>query len=135
MRHALDRGRAGPDYTHPLVLQFVQAAGGVAARILIVPATRMERMPPEFLDPRDCRELGPIQRTTRHDHIARLEDIAAIRPDRPAPLLIVPARIFDLGLEARPFVKIERPANPLGVCKYLRREGVLFLRQISGLFE
>ena len=89
----------------------------------------------ELLDPRDRGQLGPVQRPTRHDHKARLEDIAAISGDRPAPRFLIPARLFDLRLETGPLIEIEVLPDPLGVRKDLRREGVLLLRDVAGLFE
>src|SRR6266436_1372270 len=62
MRDALDRGRAGPDDADALVPQLVQAAGGIAAGIVIVPAARVEGVSLEFLDPGYGRELGPVKR-------------------------------------------------------------------------
>src|SRR5881628_2953773 len=135
MRHALNRSGPSPNDAHAFVLELMQAAGGVATGVVVVPATRVERMPLELLDPRNCGELGPVQGPTRHDHKARLEDIAAIGADRPAPFLIVPTRLFYLRLEAGSLVEVEVLPDPLGVLKDLRREGVLFLRDIAGLFE
>src|SRR5579863_4756105 len=104
MRDALDRGRARPDDSHAFVSELMQAAGGIAAGIVIIPAAGVERMPLELLDPRNRRELGPIQRTARHDYVARGENIAAIGFDRPALFLIVPTGLSDLRLEAGPLV-------------------------------
>src|SRR5437762_4549936 len=135
MRYALNRSGPGPDNAHAFVLEFVQAAGGIAPSVVIVPATGVEGMPLELLDPRDRGELGPVQGPTRHDHKARFEDIVAIGADRPAPFLIVPAHPFDLRLEAGSLVEVEMLPDPLGMLEDLRCEGVLFLRDIAGLFE
>src|SRR3984893_11348690 len=135
MRHALNRGRPGANDSDAFVQKLVQAAGGIAAGVVVVPATGVEGMPLELLDPGDRRELGPVQGPTRHDHEARLEDITSVSADRPAAGFIVPACLFDLRLEAGPPVKVEVLPDPLGVLENLGREGVLLLRDISGLFE
>src|SRR5262245_27405957 len=95
MRHALNRRGPGPNDTHAPVLELIHAAGRIAAGVVIVPPTRMEGMPLELFDPGDRRELGSVQRPTRHDHKARLEDIIAISSNRPALFLLVPARLFN----------------------------------------
>ena len=89
----------------------------------------------ELLDTRNRRQLGPVERPARHDDEARPEDIVAIGGNRPAPFLLVPARIFYLSLEAGPLVQVEVLADPLGVLENLRRKGVFFLWDVSGLFE
>src|SRR6202035_2341416 len=89
----------------------------------------------ELLDPWDRGELGPVERPTRHDYKARLEVITAIGLDGPASGVIVPARFLDLRLEAGALIEVEVLSDPLGVLEDLRREGVLLLRYIAGLFE
>src|SRR5262249_4242401 len=98
-------------------------------------ATGVEGMTPEVLDPRDRRQLGPVQGSARHDHKARFEDIAAIGGDYPASCFLIPTRILDLRLEASPLVEIEVFAHPLTMRKDLRCKGVLLLRHMPGLFE
>ena len=56
-----------PMMPDPLVVQFVQTAGGIAAGVVVVPATGVEGMPLELLDPRDRGQLGLVQRPARHD--------------------------------------------------------------------
>ena len=92
-------------------------------------------MPFELLDSGNRGQLGAVQRTARHDHEARIEDIAAIGFDRPAPLLVVPSCILNLSLKAGALVEIEVLADALSVREDLRREGILLLRYVSGLFE
>src|SRR5713226_8398882 len=135
MRHALNRGRPGANDSDAFVRKLVQAARGITAGVVVVPATGVEGMPLELLDPGDRGELGPVQGPARHDHKARLEDVTSVSADGPAACLIVPARLFDLRLEAGPLVKVEVLPDPLGVLENLGREGVLLLRDISGLFE
>src|SRR5438552_16176655 len=135
MRHALNRGGPGPDDAYAFVVQFVQAPGGIASGVVVVPTTRVEGMSLERLDSRDRGQLGPVQRPTRHDHKARLEDIVPLSRDRPAPCFLIPARLFDLGLEAGPRVEVEVLPDPLRMRKDLRREGVLLLGDVAGLFE
>ncbi len=53
MGYALDRGGSGPDDPDALVLEFVQASGGIPAGVTLVPATRVEGMSFEFLNPRN----------------------------------------------------------------------------------
>ena len=92
-------------------------------------------MPLELFDTGNRRQLGAVQGPARHDHKARPEDIVAIGGNRPAPVLVVPARLPDLGLEAGPLVQVEVLADALGVLKDLRRKGVFFLGYITRLFE
>ncbi len=58
--------------------------------------------------------------------VARMDSPAGILRDRAAQ---------KLRLKARPLVKVEVLADPLGMRKDLRREGVPFLRHITGLFK
>src|SRR4051794_22636875 len=92
-------------------------------------------MPCKSLNPWNPRQLGLVQWSTRHDHKARLEHIAAISGHRPASCLLVPTRLLDLRLEAGFLVEMEVLADPLGMGKDLRREGVPFLRDVAGLFQ
>jgi len=55
--------------------------------------------------------------------------------DGPASRVIVPARFLDLRLEAGTFIEVEVLSDPPGVLEDLRREGVLLLRYIAGLFQ
>ena len=126
MRHALNRCRSRPDDAHALVSEFVQAASGVAAGVVVVPPAGVEGMSLELLDPWNRGQLGPVQGPARHDDKARLEDIAAIGGDRPAPCFLIPARLFDLRLEAGLLIEIEVLADPLGVLKDLGRERSTF---------
>src|SRR5260370_17570800 len=135
MRDALNRGRPGANDSDAFVRKPVQAARGIAAGVVVVPATGVEGMPLELLDPEDRRELGPVQGPTRHDHKARLEDVTSVSADGPAACFIVPARLFDLRLEAGPPVKVQVLPYTLGVLENLGREGVLLFRDISCLFE
>ena len=135
MRHGLDRGGSGANDTHALIFEFVHAAGGITAGVVIVPTAGVKGMAFELFDAGNRRQLGPVQGSARHDHKARSEDIVAIGGNRPASVLVVPARLPDLGLEAGPLVEVEVLADPLGVLKNFRRKGVFFLRHVAGLFE
>src|SRR5438094_9609560 len=105
MRHALNRGGPSPDDAYAFVVQFAQVPGGIASGVVVVPTTRVEGMSLERLDSRDRGQLGAVQRPTRHDHKARLEDIVAISRDRPAPCFLISARLFYLGVQAGPPVE------------------------------
>src|SRR5689334_15409408 len=135
MRYALNRGRPGTDYAHALIGELMEAAGGVPARVVIVPTTGVESVSLKLLDPRDPGELGPIQRSARHDHKTRLKQITAIGRDCPAFLFVVPARILDLRLEARVLIEVEMLSDPLCVLENLGCKRVLLLGHIPGLFE
>src|SRR5262245_51970881 len=102
---------------------------------MVVPTAGVEGMPFKRLDPRNPGQLGLVQWPTRHDHEARLEHIAATGGDGPASCFLTPTGLVDSRLEAGPFVQIELLADPLGVGKDLRGEGVSFLRDVAGLFE
>src|SRR5438445_10934380 len=92
-------------------------------------------MPFKLLNPRNPRQLGPVQWPTGHDQKACLEDIAAISGDRSAPCLVIPARLFDLGLEAGTLIEVEVLANTLGMLKDLWLKGVLLFGDVPSLFQ
>src|SRR5713101_7842089 len=102
---------------------------------MVIPATGVEGMSLELLNPWNPRQLRLVQWPTRHDHKARLEHIVAIGRDRPASGFLVPARLLDLRLEASLLVEIEMLGDPLGMGEDLRLERVSFLRDIAGLFQ
>src|SRR5262245_11299209 len=95
----------------------------------------MEGMACEFLNAGNPWQLGAFERPTRHDDKTRLEDVLAISRNCPALSVFIPARLFDLGLETGLVVEVEVLANPLGMRKDLRLEGILFLRDVAGFFE
>jgi hypothetical protein len=61
----------------------------------------------ELLNSGNGGKLRPIERTARHYHEARTENVAAISLDYPAPGLLVPVCVFDLSLKTGAFVEIE----------------------------
>src|SRR5262245_24863825 len=135
VRHGLNRRRSRPDDRHALVGELVEAAGGVSARVLVVPAARVKDMPLEVVDPRDGGQLGTVEGAAAHDDESSFELVAAIGLDRPAPGALVPAGFGDLRLEAGVLVQVEVLADPFGVLEDLGREGVLLLWYVSGLFQ
>src|SRR5216683_462283 len=80
-------------------------------------------------------ELGPIQRTVRHDHVTRAQPVVAIGGDDPSAFAFVPPEFLDLGLEQRAAVKVELLCDALRVLQNFRREGILLLRNVAGLLE
>ena len=84
MRHALHGGRAGADHRDAFVAQLRQIAGGIAARVVVVPTARVERVALERLHARNRRQLRPVQRTVRHRDVARPHLVAAVRGHDPA---------------------------------------------------
>src|SRR5215831_1783675 len=119
MWYALNRRGPRPNNAYPFVVQFVQAPGGVAASVVVIPATGVEGMPFKRLNAWDRRQLGAVERPAGHDHEARPEDIIPIGRHHPTPCCLLPARLFDLRLEAGPLVEVEVPADALGVLKDL----------------
>src|SRR5262249_39124081 len=99
MRHALDSRRARPDDGYAFVRQVGQPAGCVAAGVLVVPTASMESVTLEVLDTGNRRQLGPIERATRHDHEAGAKNVPSIGLNGPSRSLVVPACLFDLGLK------------------------------------
>jgi hypothetical protein len=77
-RHTLNRRRSGTNDAYPVVVQYMEIAGGITACVLIVSATGMGGMVGEVLDARDPRQLGSVARSTGHDHKASPQDITAI---------------------------------------------------------
>src|SRR5262245_22055778 len=92
-------------------------------------------MPFELVDPWNPRQLGAVERATRHDDKTRLEDIVPISRDCPPLCFFIPSRFFDLGLETGLLVEIEVLADSLSVFKDLWPEGILLLRDVASLFE
>ena len=62
MRDALNGGGAGSDNPDTFVLELVQASGGVATGIVIIPATGVKSVALVAGNAGNTRQLGPIQR-------------------------------------------------------------------------
>src|SRR5258706_15273630 len=107
MRYALNRRGSRPNDADAFVMEFVQSPSGITTSVVVVPATRMERMPFEIFDPRNPGQLGLVEWPTRHEHKARLKLITAIGDDCPASCFLIPAGLFDFRLEAGAFIQIE----------------------------
>src|SRR5271166_6268016 len=135
MRHALYRGRAGPYDRDALVRELVQFTSGVAAGVIVVPAAGVEGVPLVAVDSRDAGQLGPVQRSIRHDHVTRAKPVAAIGGNDPSVLVLVPPEFLNLGLEEGAAVKVELVCDSPRVLQNFRREGILLLRHIAGLLE
>ena len=133
--HALHRGGTGADDADALVGQAHETAVRIAARVVVVPPTRVEAVALERLDPFDAGQLRAMQRTARHDDVPGLHRIAAIRRHDPAAGGVVPAHLGHLGLEAGVSIEIEVAADRLAVREYLGGLGVLLLRHVSDLLE
>src|SRR6516165_2693578 len=133
--NALHRGRAGADYRNLLVAKLGEIPGRIAASIVVVPAAGMEGVAFVSVDSRDTWKLGPIERPVRHHDEPRAHRIVAIGCDNPSALVFVPADFLDLSLEAHVAIEIEFLCDSARVLEDLRRVGVLFLGDITGLFE
>src|ERR1700757_4045282 len=107
VRDALNRRRTSADDPDPFVVQLGQAARGIAAGVVVIPAARMKGMAFEVLDPGDRGKVGPIERSARHHDESRPEDVVAIGSNRPSRGGFVPSRVSDLRLEAGPIIQIE----------------------------
>ena len=98
MGDALNGSRAGADDADPFVPEVRQIAVAVTTGVAIVPAAGVERIALERIDTRNAGQLRPAEWPIRHCHVLRLEPVATIGADDPAPLLLVPPHVGDGGL-------------------------------------
>ena len=135
MRDGLHGGGARADDAHPLVAEAVEPSEGVAAGVVVVPSAGVEAVALEVLDPRDARQLGPVQRTAADHHELSAHGVAAVGADRPAGGGVIPLEPGDLGAEAGVVVEPEVLAEAPAVLLDLWSVGVLLLRDVAGLLE
>src|SRR5690606_5769240 len=136
MGNALDRRRAGADDADDLVLQAGQAAGRIAARIVVIPPARVEHVTLEAVDAGNPGELRPRDRgeVAQYDE-PRPHGIAAIGANDPAAVGFIPAQLGHPGLEADVAVEIELAGDALAMLAYLMPFGEASARHEAGLFE
>src|SRR6476620_12640403 len=89
----------------------------------------------EGLDARDAGQLRPVQRTAGGDHEAGVHGIAAVGGDEPSVLILQPAHLADLGLEAGQAIEVEVLANATRMRTDLVAEAIFFLGDVTGLFQ
>src|SRR5437764_6869188 len=87
------------------------------------------------LDSRDLRQLGPIERATRHDHESRAHHVTTISSDNPSALLFAPGDCLDLSLKAGVAIEIEFLADAARMLQDLRSVGISLLRNVASLLE
>ncbi len=138
MWHQLDAGSPRADECHPLVGQLVQAAAGIPAGVVVIPARGMERVTASvqvLLDTGDTGQLGLVVRAVRHHHEPRADVVTAVGGQPPALDLLVPAHVLDLGGEDRAVVEVEVFSHGLAVREDLGAVGELLARQEAELLE
>ena len=64
-----------------------------------------------------------------------MHGVAAVSGDQPSVLILQPAHLADLGLEAGQAIEIELLANPTRMRTDLVAETVFFLGDVAGLFQ
>src|SRR5213595_112475 len=127
VRDALDRRGPGADNCHPFVGELCESTLGRAAGVAVIPAAGVEAVALEGLDARDAGQLRPVQRTAGGDHETGVHGIAAVGGDEPSVLILQPAHLADLGLEAGQSVEVEVLADATRMRADLIAEAVFFL--------
>jgi len=135
LRNSLHACGTGSDDGHTLVVQPGQIPGDVTARVLIVPAARVEAVAGELLEPRDAGQLGAAEQTALGRDEPGTEHIAAVGAYRPPRRVLVPLHLGDPRLEQGVLVQAELRAEGLGVGEDLAAAGVPLRRDVTGLFE
>ena len=106
---------AGTDDGHRLAFQTRQTAIGIATRVIVIPAAGMKGVSDVVSNSRDAWQLGSIQRTVGHDHVARFHGITLIGPDHPTVDLRIPAKLLYFGLETDVVIQVIVAGNLLAV--------------------
>src|SRR5262245_54300822 len=132
---ALDRRRAGSNHRDALVTELVQIPVGVSARVAVVPTTGVKGVPFVTVDPGNSGQLGPVQGTVGHHHVASAQEVITIGADQPPALFLAPSDLPDQGLKEGAAVQIVLFADAARVREDFRREGILLFRQVSSLLE
>ncbi len=135
MRHALDGCGTGSDDADALVGELVEATVGVAAGVVVVPSTGVERVTLEGGDAVDAGKLRTMQWPARHHDVARSHRVTAIGGDDPPMVGVVPTHAGHLGLETGVSVQVEVLADRLAVREDLGGLGVLLLRHVPDLLQ
>ena len=135
MRHALHGGCACADDADDFVGKPRHAASGIAARIGIVPAARMEAVALECLHAGNTRQLGPMQQAAGDHDETCAKSVAAIGRHDPARRSFVPARVLRFRLEQRLLVEFVMAADAARMLEQFRRLRVFRRRQVAGLLE
>src|SRR6516162_788119 len=91
-------------------------------------------MPLEGLDTRDAGQLRPVQGTAGDDYEAGVHGIAAVGGNQPSVLVLQPAHLADLALEAGQTIEVEVFANATRMRTDLVAEAVLLLG-VAGFFQ
>src|SRR3979411_3075058 len=89
----------------------------------------------EGLDARNARQLRPVKRTAGCNHKAGVHRVAAVGGDQPSVLVLEPAHLADLGLEAGQTIEVEVLANATRMRTDLVAEAVFLLGDVAGLFQ
>ena len=119
VRDALQAARPGADEGHDLVRKGVEWLVGPAARVLVVPARRVERRPREVLHAVDVGQLQQVQ-DPHGEHVpAAVDLVAAVRVDAPPRQLVMPFGAQNPRVEEGVVVEVEPVGDRLEVTQDL----------------
>ena len=107
-----------------LSASLVEGLVGAAARVLVVPARRVERTAREVLHARDGRQLHEVEDPDGQDVPAAADFVAAIGVDEPAALVLLPLGAGHAGVEQRVVLEAVALGDPLEVAADLLARGV-----------
>ena len=106
---------------------------GSAAGVVVVPATGVERVAFEVLDPWYRWQLRPVERPVRHRDRARAHLVVAVGRNDPARCGVVPTHLGHFGLKAGVLVEIVVLPMRAAVPRISGAGGVFFLRDVAVL--
>ncbi len=132
---ALHRGSAGADNPDSLVFQTVEAAPGIAASVVIVPAAGVKCMTLELANTGNAWEFGTIQGAVDHDDEARLYFVIAIGVDGPAPGVFIPDHFGDPGLQTGVVIQAIVLGDSTAMIENFRRVTELAWRHVAEFFK
>ena len=132
---ALDPRRPGADDADLLVTQVDHLLARGAARVAVVPATRVEAVAGEGLDAGDARQLRLPVVAGGHDHEPGPQLVAAVGLEDPPGGSIIELRLGDTRVKQRPAVQVEGAAEGLAVGENLWLEHVLHRGDGSDLLK
>src|SRR5262245_30139196 len=107
----------------------------MTARVLPVPATRVERLALEVLHARDHRDLHEVEDAGGDDEPARVELVAPVGVEDPAPFALVPFALHDAGVEQRVVLQAELLADRVEIEADLLAERVASGGDVAHLLE
>ena len=115
--HHLHSGGSGADDPDAFIGQLVHRFAWSPARVVVVPATGVEGLALESIDPEYPGELGFVQDSSGQHEKAGREPVVTTGRHLPAQRILVPGRTGDFGLEERSRVQVERLGQQPGESK------------------